>query len=157
MSHLFFPIVYSCARPSLPRRYIDVRAAMGFTAIHMAASQGHWQAVMVLLQYGASLGVRCHGVLRADFSVPARWRPNSTPLHIAAARGSTSMVKHMLQAFVSSLPPPPSSFPLSLQTPVLRACLPARCLRYRPLPLRRVPAPITLFHPEGFPLPKLPV
>lgn len=44
---------------------------------------------------------RCHGVLRADFAVPARWKPNSTPLHIAAARGSTTMVKHMLQAYVS--------------------------------------------------------
>ena len=44
--------------------------------------------------------VRCYGVLRADFAVPARWKPNSTPLHIAAARGSTSMVKHMLQSFV---------------------------------------------------------
>ncbi len=43
-------------------------------------------------------------MLRADFAVPARWKPNSTPLHIAAARGSTTMVKHMLQAFVS--PPP---------------------------------------------------
>ena len=39
-------------------------------------------------------------MLRADFTVPARWKPNSTPLHIAAARGSTSMVKCMLQAFV---------------------------------------------------------
>jgi hypothetical protein len=84
----------------LDRRYIDVRAAMGFAAIHMAASQGegrpscrccmckwrdpgtvrqhalvawssaihlsgllwlfagHWQAIVALLQYGASLTVR---------------------------------------------------------------------------------------------------
>ena len=49
--------------------------------------------------------VRCYGVLRADFTVPARWKPNSTPLHIAAARGSTSMVRCMLQSFVRSTPP----------------------------------------------------
>ena len=109
--------LYSCThmrmrdRCSDVCRFIDVRAAMGFTAMHMAASQGHWQAVVVLLQHGAALAVRCHGVLRADFSVPARWRPNSTPLHIAAARGSTSMVKHMLQAFVRSPPPPPACLP----------------------------------------------
>ncbi len=48
--------------------------------------------------------VRCYGVLRADFTVPARWKPNSTPLHIAAARGSTSMVRCMLQSFVRSSP-----------------------------------------------------
>ncbi len=40
------------------RRYVDVRAAMGFTPIHMAASQGHWQTVAALLANGASLAVR---------------------------------------------------------------------------------------------------
>ena len=40
------------------RRFVDVRAAMGFTPIHMAASQGHWQTVAVLLANGASLAVR---------------------------------------------------------------------------------------------------
>ena len=39
-------------------RYVDVRAAMGFTPIHMAASQGHWQTVAALLANGASLAVR---------------------------------------------------------------------------------------------------
>ena len=41
--------------------------------------------------------------------MPARWKPNSTPLHIAAARGSTTMVKHMLQAYVSERAYPPES------------------------------------------------
>ena len=31
---------------------------MGFTPIHMAASQGHWQTVAALLANGASLAVR---------------------------------------------------------------------------------------------------
>lgn len=109
-----------------------MRAAMGFAAIHMAASQGHWQAVVMLLKHGASLAVRCYGVLRADFSVPARWKPNSTPLHIAAARGSTSMVKHMLQSFVRCLPhldpqtptPPPLSPPGPTPVCVRCACAP---------------------------------
>jgi hypothetical protein len=69
--------------------------------------QRHWVALRCKLACRChcqtrSLHVRrCYGVLRADFAVPARWKPNSTPLHIAAARGSTTMVKHMLQAYVS--------------------------------------------------------
>ena len=44
----------------ISNRYVDVRAAMGFTPIHMAASQGHWQTVAALLANGASLAVRVH-------------------------------------------------------------------------------------------------
>ena len=39
-----------------------MRAAMGFTPIHMAASQGHWQTVAALLANGASLAVRIWSV-----------------------------------------------------------------------------------------------
>lgn len=84
-------------------KFVNARAALGFTAIHMSASQGHWQAVTELLKNDASLAVQCQGVLRSHIRNPPRWKPNSTPLHIAAARGSTSMVRHMLHALANKM------------------------------------------------------
>ena len=58
LSAVYSLISASSGRGWVGRRFVDVRAAMGFTPIHMAASQGHWQTVAALLANGASLAVR---------------------------------------------------------------------------------------------------
>lgn len=94
--------------------FINARAALGFTALHMAASQGHWQAVTELLKNQASLAVQCQGVMRSHVRSPPRWKPYSTPLHIAAARGSTSMVRHMLHHMANQMLANPETIDIRL-------------------------------------------
>lgn len=54
-----------------------------------------WHAVKALLENGAALNSEV--LVSACYSI---WPTRSTPLHIAAAKGSFSVVKYLLQAQV---------------------------------------------------------
>lgn len=88
-----------------PRRFIDLEAAMGYTALHIAASHGHLETTKVLLKFGASLTCECRSGLRTPATAvhrpPLVTRAHVTPLHIAAARRNVPMCRAMLQAHVS--------------------------------------------------------
>lgn len=77
---------------------------MGYTALHTAASHGHFETTKVLLRAGASLTCECQGSLRTTATglqrAPIIRRARVTPLHIAAARRNVPMCRAMLQAHV---------------------------------------------------------
>ena len=51
-------------------RYVDQRAAMGFSSLHMATSHGNLAAVVALIAAGASVSARCVGQFPAAQQVP---------------------------------------------------------------------------------------
>jgi len=66
----------------------------------------HTRAVKALLENGASLNSEV--LVSACYSI---WPTQSTPLHIAAAKGSFSIVKYLLQAQVRVYLRTPSPLP----------------------------------------------
>ena len=52
-------------------RFVDQRAAMGFSPLHMAASHGNLAAVVALIASGASITARCAGYIPAAQQVIA--------------------------------------------------------------------------------------
>lgn len=75
-------------------RFIDSRAALGMTAMHLAAIKGKAGVAAVLLQRGASMAVRTVGQDALD-GVPITL--GATPLHLAAKCGSMDTLQAMLQ------------------------------------------------------------
>ena len=73
--------------PSAPLLYwpVDGETELGFTALHLAASQGHSGCVSLLLQAGADLSHRSNAL-------------QYTPLHIAAHSGRLEAVRLLLRA-----------------------------------------------------------
>ena len=65
-------------------RYVDAPAALGFAPLHLAVGHGHRRATQALLQGGAKSDVRCKGHMFLTYAPPGRYKPHSTPLHIAA-------------------------------------------------------------------------
>lgn len=65
-------------------RYVDAPAALGFAPLHLAVGHGHLRATQALLRGGAAPDVRCKGHLFLTYAPPGRYKPMSTPLHIAA-------------------------------------------------------------------------
>jgi ankyrin repeat protein len=87
------------AGPWLPcwHRFIDLRTASGFTALHFACCFGHLEVVKALLQAGASLSVRTSNSGSAG---EMHCAPGSTPLHLATVMGNGNAVLMLLEGQV---------------------------------------------------------
>lgn len=75
-------------------RFVDSRASLGMTAMHVAAIIGKADVAAVLLQRGASMAVRTVGQDQLD-GVPITL--GATPLHLAAKCGCMKTLQIMLQ------------------------------------------------------------
>ncbi len=75
-------------------RFIDSRAAIGMTAMHLSALTGQAEAATLLLQRNASMAVRTVGQDTVD---GVNITLGATPLHLAAKCGSMATLQAMLQ------------------------------------------------------------
>ena len=77
--------LYVCG--DLPaRRLVDVPNSMGYAPLHLAAAEGHEEAVRALLQGGADPRIPCQLHVFLSYCMPKQFRAAATPLHIAAFR-----------------------------------------------------------------------
>ena len=88
---------------SFCHRFIDLRTATGFSALHFACCFGHLEVVKVLLQAGASVSVR---TTNYDTAGEIHCCPGSTPLHLATVMGNGNAVLMLLEGQVSTLTNP---------------------------------------------------
>ena len=76
---------------------------VGLTALHMAVWGRRSGIMQVLLQHDADISVRSGIQLQPDILLPCV--SGSTPLHLAAARGSVEICKLLLKTHVGRGPP----------------------------------------------------
>ena len=84
---------------------MDAPAALGFAPLHLAVGHGHLRATQALLRGGAAPDVRCKGHLFLTYAPPGRYKPMSTPLHIAAFCQSLPLAHSILSQQVLTFQP----------------------------------------------------
>ena len=96
-------VSYRCTAVPLLRelRYIDTPDIFGWTALHYAVHHGQMDASVALLGHDANLIIRSRTTHYNRPDLP----PGVTALHLAAARGSLTLVKLLLRAYVSAAEP----------------------------------------------------
>jgi len=76
-------------------RFVDARNNAGFTPLHFAVWGKYSAAVQILVQHGADIGARNTQPSAEQLPCPG----NSTPLHLAAARGHVEISRILLKTY----------------------------------------------------------
>ncbi|XP_060043640.1 ankyrin repeat and SOCS box protein 3 isoform X2 [Erinaceus europaeus] len=86
-------------RADSSENYIKTKTFEGFCALHLAASQGHWKIVQILLEAGADPNITTSEETTPLFlgaNVNCQALDKATPLFIAAQEGHTACVELLL-------------------------------------------------------------
>jgi len=95
------PPTLVCVPLSSPNSdFVNQVNSVGLTAVHLAVWARRSGIMQVLLQHDADIGVRSGEQLQPDILLPCI--AGSTPLHLAAARGSVEISRLLLKTYVSA-------------------------------------------------------
>ena len=93
-------VPHRCTAPHPSSNGVNLGNNAGLTPLHLAVWGRRSGIMQVLLQHDADIMVRSGVQLQPDILLPCT--AGSTPLHLAAARGSVEICKLLLKTHVSS-------------------------------------------------------